>query len=108
MSGDLNFGLITRENYVCHDGLPYDYELVHQRWVSSLPVTEDGIHCCSLPTQGPDAWRTSERIHKHFDILAQISPRERTREDLVRPEVLENLESQIKKCDYIKTYVTNS
>lgn len=100
-----NLSLLTRENFVCYDGLPYDYEQVHKRWLSSLPATENGIHCGSLPVQGPDAWVTSEQVHKHFDILAQTSPHERTREDTVRPEVLGNLESQIKKCDHVKTYV---
>jgi hypothetical protein len=26
-----NFALLTRENYVCFDGLPYDYEAVQQK-----------------------------------------------------------------------------
>ncbi len=100
-----NLSLMTRENYVCYDGLPYDYEQVQQKWLSSIPVTENGIHCGSLPTRGPDAWVTSEIVHKHFDILAQINPCGRTREDKMRPEILENLESQIKKCDHVKVYV---
>ena len=100
-----NSSLLTRENFVCYDGLPYDYEQVHRKWLSSLPVTENGIHCGSLPAQGPDAWAASHRAHKHFDILAQTGSRERTREDIVRQEIFENLESQIQKCDHVKTYV---
>lgn len=100
-----NASLLTRENLVCYDGLPYDYDEVHRKWLASLPVTESGIHCGSLAFQGPNAWAASERVHKHFDILAQKDPHERTRGDMVKQQVFENLESQIQKCDHVKTYV---
>jgi hypothetical protein len=96
---------MTRENYVCHDGLPHDYDSVHQKWLSSLPVTKSGIHVGSLPTQGPEAWLTAERVHKKFNILSQVNPKRRTREDRIKIEVLEHLETQIKKCENIKNYV---
>ena len=100
-----NLDLITRENYVCYDGLPYDYDSVHQKWLSSLPVTKSGVHVGSLPTQGPDAWPMAERVHKNFDILAQVNPKKRSREDCIKIEVLEHLETEIKKCENIKKYV---
>ena len=100
-----NLDLITRENYVCYDGLQYDYDLVHQKWLASLPMTESGVQVGSLPTQGPDAWIMPEMIHKNFDILAQVNPKKRTRQDRIRIEVLEHLKTKIKKCDYIKKYV---
>ena len=99
-----NLDLITRENYVCHDGLPYDYDSVHQKWLSSLPLTKSGVHVGSLPTKGPDAWPTAERIHKNFDILSQVNPKSRTREDRIKIEVLGHLETEIKKCESIKKY----
>ena len=52
--------LITRENCVCLDGLPYDYETVSQQWVSALPSNSDGVHVRWLPTSGPTAWHMSE------------------------------------------------
>ncbi|MGA2332027.1 MAG: hypothetical protein ABSG75_09725 [Syntrophales bacterium] len=100
-----NLDLITRENYVCYDGLPYDYNLGQQKWLSCIPVTKSGVHVGSLPTQGPDAWPMSERVHNNFDILSQVLPKDRSREDLIRIEVLEHLESEIKECDSIKKYV---
>ncbi|MCD6376634.1 MAG: hypothetical protein J7L94_13980 [Caldisericaceae bacterium] len=100
-----NLSLITRENYVCYDGLPYDYELVHQKWLSSLPVSKTGGNVGSLPTQGPDAWSMDEIVHKNFDILAQVHPKKRSRKDLIKIEVLEHLEAEIKKCENIKKYV---
>ena len=100
-----NLDLITRENYVCYDGLPYDYDSVHQKWLSSLPVTKSGVHVGSLPTQGPDAWPMAERVHRNFDILAQVNPKKRSRKDCIKIEVLEHLETEIKKCENIKKYV---
>lgn len=97
--------LITRENYVCYDGLPYDYDSVHKKWLSLLPVTESGVHVGFRPTQGPDAWPMAERVHQNFDILAQVNPKNRKREDRIKFKVLEHLEIQIKKCENIKKYV---
>jgi hypothetical protein len=97
--------LITRENYVCYDGLPYDYDSAHQHWLSSLPVTKSGVQGGFLPTQGVDAWPMSARVHNNFDILAQVDPQKRTREDRIKIEVLEHLESEINKCENIKKYV---
>jgi hypothetical protein len=97
-----NLDLMTRENYVCYDGLPYDYNLVHQRWLSSLP---NGSHSGSLPTNGPNAFDMSESVHKNFDILAQVDPKSRSRNDRIKIDVLEHLKSEIKKCGNIKKYV---
>ena len=100
-----NLDLMTRENYVCYDGLPYDYDSVQRKWLSSLPVTKSGVHAGTLAAQGPDAWPMAERVHNNFDILAQVNPKERTRDDRIKAEILEHLETQIKKCEHIKTYV---
>jgi len=100
-----NLDLMTRENCVCYDGLPYDYDLVHKRWLSSLPVTKNGIHSGSLPAYGPDAFYMSERVHKNFDILAQVQPKKRSRSDRIKIEVLKHLEHEIDKCANIKKYV---
>jgi hypothetical protein len=100
-----NLELITRENYVCYDGLPYDYESVRTKWLSSIPLTEGEVHAGFLPTQGPDAWVEAERIHKNFDILAQVNPKDRAREDHIKIDVVDYLESELKECENIKTYV---
>lgn len=100
-----NIDLITRENYVCYDGLPYDYEAVHQKWIANLPRNRGGVHVGTLPTNGPEAWPMSERVHKNFDRLSQVDPKNRKRTDHMKTEVLEFLESQIEKCGDIKKYV---
>jgi hypothetical protein len=100
-----NLDLMTRENYVCYDGLPYDYGAVHEEWLSSLPRTKSGVHSGFLPTSGPKAFHTSERLHKKFDTLAQVHPNERSRNDVMRREVLDHLESELTKCENVKKYV---
>ncbi|HOO50826.1 MAG TPA: hypothetical protein PLK94_06000 [Alphaproteobacteria bacterium] len=100
-----NLDLMTRENYVCYDGLPYDYGAVQDKWLSSLPKTKSGVHSGSLPTSGPYAFVMSERVHKSFDILAQVNPQMRSRNDVMRRDVLDHLESELKKCENVKKYV---
>jgi len=100
-----NLDLITRENYVCYDGLPYDYDMVHKRWLSTLPKTKNGIQAGSLPAYGPNAFHMSERVHKNFDILAQVHPKERSRNDKIKIGVLGHLENEINKCENIKKFV---
>jgi hypothetical protein len=100
-----NLDLMTRENCVCYDGLPYDYGAVHDKWLSSLPKTKSGAHSGSLPTRGPNAFPMSEIVHKTFDKLAQVHPKTRSRNDVIRREVLDHLESELTKCENVKKYV---
>ena len=49
----VNLRLITRENYVCHDGLPYDFESVRDAAFSNLPKDERGVSCRGNANVGP-------------------------------------------------------
>ena len=100
-----NIGLITRENYVCYDGLPYDYEAVHKKCLTNLQGDGRDVHIGSLPTGGQEAGFTSERAHRSFDRLSKVAPENRKRTDLLRLEIFRFLENQVKKCDDIKKYV---
>ncbi len=75
-----NFSLLTRENYVCFDGLPYDYEAVRRaRFMeNSGSWGKGGIW---VATEGPQGDATSELAHRQFDKLAGIEPAKRSRED---------------------------
>jgi hypothetical protein len=75
-----DFALFTRENYVCYDGLPYDYLAVRQaRFEKNTGKWgQGGIWS---PTEGPEGDSTSELAHKQFDKLAGIDPAKRSRED---------------------------
>lgn len=79
--------LLTREKFICYDGLPYDYEAVNQDYIASLDFL-NGVHVGCLPTSGPNAWGSSERLHKAFDKLSGTSATKRRREDKIQPSVL--------------------
>jgi hypothetical protein len=61
-----NFALFTRENYVCFDGLPYDYEAVRRTHFIENAGSwgKGGIW---MPTSGPQADGVSEMAHRQFD-----------------------------------------
>jgi hypothetical protein len=100
-----NVALVTRENYVCHDGLPYDYRVIHNAAFSKLPIHQSKVSVGVMPTNGPEGWPMSERAHKNFDKLAQIDSSRRTRIDLINVDIFDNLESQIQACENVKKYV---
>jgi len=79
--------LLTRENYVSYDGLPYDYEQAEQRvWLSRV-----GKGPFWTARSGPDAYNPSKRAHESFDKLAGVTPECRTRTDQIQPFVFDRL-----------------
>jgi hypothetical protein len=78
--------LITRENFVAHDGLPYDFAPVKKR---DHATVRSGTYW--KPQRGPDAWYPSERRHQDFDRLSGITPAHRSRNDQVRKDVFDRL-----------------
>ena len=72
-----NFELFTRENYVCFDGLPYDYEAVARKEMEARV----GQGAFWGATKGPAAWATSRMVHEHFDKLSGVNAANRIRED---------------------------
>ena len=79
--------LLTREKFVCYDGLPYDYEAGWKDHIASLDV-QNGVHVGWLPTNGPKAWAMSEILHKAFDKLSGAISAKRRRGDKIQPSVL--------------------
>jgi hypothetical protein len=86
-----HFALFTRENYVCFDGLPYDYEAVrHARFMENAGNWgKGGIW---VPTSGPQGDGTSESAHRQFDKLAGLDPAKRSREDRLPASLLTTIE----------------
>jgi hypothetical protein len=72
-----NFHLLTRENCVCFDGLPYDYEAVMRKEM----LQHAGKGPFWGQTSGPGAHGTSRMAHEQFDRLAGIDSAKRSRED---------------------------
>jgi hypothetical protein len=83
-----NWALFTRENYVCHDGLPYDYEAVTLKEFKERA----GKGAFWAATTGPGAHGTSRMAHEQFDRLAGNDPAKRTREDRLPRSLLETIE----------------
>lgn len=83
-----NFPLFTRENYVCFDGLPYDYEAVQRKEM----MERAGKGFFWGETSGPGAHGTSSMAHEQFDKLAGIDPAKRSREDRLPATLLTTIE----------------
>ncbi len=84
-----NWSLFTRENYICHDGLPYDYDAVMLKELAAH--ANKGAFWAA--TTGPDAWGTSRMAHEQFDRLAGIESSKRTRENRLPKTLLGTIES---------------
>ena len=86
-----HFDLFTRENYVCFDGLPYDYEAVQRRQMAEH--LNKGFFWGA--TSGPEAWGTSKMAHEQFDRLAGIDPANRKRDDRLPNSLLTKIEGKL-------------
>ena len=80
--------LFTRENYVCFDGLPYDYEAVQSRDLRE----RGGNRFFWGETRGPGAYGTSRMAHEQFDRLAGVDAANRSREDRLPASLLTTIE----------------
>lgn len=72
------FDLFTRENYVCFDGLPFDYELVRDRNIETI-IQQGGM--AWMPFEGPESDGASELMHIQFDKLSGVHSTKRSRLD---------------------------
>jgi hypothetical protein len=90
-----NYALFTRENYVCHDGLPYNYEAVMRAEIAQHTNTGPFWHA----TTGPKAWGMSQMAHQQFDKLSGIAPANRTREDRLPRALLDRIEGWLNASD---------
>jgi len=100
---DQNRHIITRENYVCHDGLPYDYESVYRNEVlKSISKKRKVVHGA---TTGSRAWVNSQSAHEKFDILSKVHPSNRKRTDLIAPQMIVSLNKQLDRCKSVAQFV---
>jgi hypothetical protein len=77
--------LITRENYVCHDGLPFDSEA----WQSQTQGME--LQIWGIQAPGLHKFLGSRVRHEMFDRLSGVAPTVRQRADLIKKEVFDKL-----------------
>lgn len=83
--------LLTRENYVCHDGLPYDHDTVQHDEMHRHLAAGGGVFWGA--TIGPGAWATSQLAHEQFDKLSGIPADRRQRNDLLPASLLRTIEA---------------
>ena len=95
--------LLTREKFICYDGLPYDYASVQEAYIASRDMSS-GAHVRWIPTRGPEAWGMSEMMHRAFDALSG-SPKKRKRSDTIQPSILADLKAQL-SCPAIQSVCT--
>ena len=92
--------LITRENYVAFDGVPYDSEPGQQRAMERALRRKDAGEGAFewLPTTGSEDWVTSGVRHTMFDRLSREGSRSRS--DLIDPSVLDRLRQMVDRARY--------
>lgn len=83
--------LLTREHYVCHDGLPYDFARVQYEEMSTLRSKGGGAFWAA--TTGQTAWHASQRAHEQFDRLSGADPGRRSRGDIVSASIFSTIET---------------
>lgn len=83
-------GLISREIYVCHDGLPYDPSTVPPPWERGV---RPGAIIQGAVIGGPLDGNTTERLHGYFDGLAGKTPTDRTRTDQISDSIFAETEA---------------
>ncbi len=91
---------ITRENYVCYDGLPYDVKAVHDEWLQG----DEAKFGSTMPNEVTKAWLTAKIAHERFDELSGVSANERSRGDLIRPGILSDIRGLLDECEPVCEY----
>lgn len=87
--------LLTREHYVCHDGLPFDPVPVRDSFYESNRLRVGQPSGFWLESEGPGSFATSERAHDAFDKLCEPSSGVRRRDERMSLAILDKLEAAL-------------
>jgi hypothetical protein len=82
--------LLTRENVVCFDGLPFDSQAAQERVMMEQIRQGAGFYWGARI--GPDAHMPAEQAHRTFDRLTGIQAQNRSRDDRLPVRIVETLE----------------
>jgi hypothetical protein len=88
--------LLTREIYVCYDGLPYDSEAWQQ-----LPQTTE-IKIWGIDAPGLGKYLGADKRHKTFDRLSGVLPSDRKRTDLIQLRIFDKLQQWLESAPAAK------
>ena len=105
--GDIktNINLFTRENYVCFDGLPFDYAAVQHKEM----LARAGEAFWWGDTWGPNAHGTSQMAHEQFDKLMGVSVGSRARrEDRIPTSILTNTSGADELAKWSHSYLAHA
>lgn len=91
---------ITREIYVAHDGLPYDYKKAADEVLSQQIDNE--VFWGDI--EGPKAFGSSQLAHQYFDKLSGVTPEKRSRYDRIALSFFDECETLLAPCHDIKKY----
>lgn len=94
-----NRALITRENYVCYDGLPYDPAPGAARALKEAGADPDGFTWIAM--SGPEGWDAAAERHALFDQLSGISWDRRGRQDLIRVDYFTELTARLDEPAFV-------
>ena len=84
--------LLTREMFVCHDGLPFD----DRDGIDDLPPPdENGIISAWVCTTGPRAFGMSSIQHRAFDRMMNKAPTVRSPDDRIGDRFFEEIETTL-------------
>jgi len=84
--------MLTREFFVCHDGLPFDDVAALEEHLRTYKKEDGAVW---LDTHGPKAFDPSKRRHEAFDALCSY-PEKRKALDKVNPDIFTKLKAQLK------------
>lgn len=98
-----NHSLITRENFVCGKGYPYDYEAAEQKYMADLleHYSKKKDPCIGF------GFEQSKLLHEKFDRYSGVSANKRCRKDLISKKIIMKLENMLAvyEIDSIEEYV---
>ena len=97
-----SLSLFTRENYVCFDGLPYDWQATEARVMQAMILRPGERVGFWMSNSGPDAWQQSKLAHEQFDRLTGVKPEDRKRDDRLPKKIVTRLESWLAQGDIEK------
>ncbi|MGO1080144.1 hypothetical protein [Inquilinus sp. CA228] len=88
--------LITRENFVAQDALPYDWEAAQTVEITKMVADANesgGVTSTWMDTTGPNAWDAAKRQHELFDKISGVTPATRDRSDLIEIAFFDRLDA---------------
>lgn len=92
---EANKHLFTRQNFICRDGLPYEWEPIMHEEFSRAPRENGVITVGWVDFSGPKSWAQSQLLHVLFDRLSGASSCNRSREDIISDQYLKSLRDMI-------------